>query len=955
MILTEWDCDLVCFSETWLHPHCTIESQFALSGFNFFRRDRHNGTHGGILIYVKSAIQCKRRTDMEQDVLEYVVLELLLPRIGKTFLYFCYRPPNFNPDTYFRLLSEQISLNTDAPNILVLGDFNAKHRSWDELSTPNCAGRLLYEMFTDFSLTQCVPTATRYSADGTSSSVLDLFATNRPDLVNQIKVTDPISDHCCVIATISAETTPGKKSMRTVYDYEHADWSGFRAHLQRAYLFQSTQGTTDIDIAWQTWYVMFCNIIERYVPLKTIIIRPRNKIWMTSELHKLCRKKLRLFHRAKNTQSKSDWEAYKRFRNYTNEEVERRKRLYFTRLHTTLTTKEQRGSHRWWMRVKKLARISASRPSIPDLVQDQTIASTDVAKANVLASFFARQSSNPTRQEGHSLSETDNDFPACLGAPFPMRDDHPKFTFPPISESTVLKRLQRLAVVKACGDASITNRILRETAPFISSSLTYLFNLSLSSAKIPTAWKHATVCPIFKQRGSQQDPSNYRPISLLPAIGKLMDAIQSEALCHYLVRNSILSDHQFGFLPGRSTTLQLVYVCDRWLEALDEGQGVLAVFMDFMKAFDKVSHRGLLYKLALCGISNSSLAWIYSYLWQRTLSVRVGPTLSSPQRVTAGVPQGSHLGPLLFLVFINDLEASVGGSCSTDIYADDTLLHHRTGRSPSDTDRLILQDAITAAETWALTWEGKFGHSKTKLLSIGKTSLAIVESDHYFEIGDEKIDQVKEHKHLGVYLTSDLRWSRHVEYITRNAKKRIGLLRCMIKVLPPDICSQLYLTYARPILEYASPLWHGSLTNDQANIFERLQASAARAILRSPWMTPKTCLLEQLGWSSLRWRRAIASVLLLHSLIEKPVPPTSSCIFPFSSSRSGRSSRKQHQMLLGYSRTARRTKSFFYHTALLWNSLPSHIQSIHNHAQFRLAIESHWSAYKYDTKQDIPF
>ena len=144
----------------------------------------------------------------------------------------------------------------------------------------------------------------------------------------------------------------------------------------------------------------------------------------------------------------------------------------------------------------------------------------------------------------------------------------------------------------------------------IASSLTHIYNLSLTTATFPSDWKRAIVCPIFKNRGEKSDPSNYRPISLLPAVGKVFDKLQSRSLCQFLMKNGLISDQQFGFLPGRSTLTQLLSVTDEWARAIDRGERVAAVFLDFYKAFDRVWHDGLLHKLGKCGLHPSALAWL---------------------------------------------------------------------------------------------------------------------------------------------------------------------------------------------------------------------------------------------------------------------------------------------------------------------------------------------------------
>ena len=282
-------------------------------------------------------------------------------------------------------------------------------------------------------------------------------------------------------------------------------------------------------------------------------------------------------------------------RNHCTESFRKAKARYITRQHTLLE-KEADGTHRW-RSLRELSTVKHKKDSIPDLDDNGTTASSNWQKADVLAKYFAKQCS----------SAGQNDDLVC--APFPLPHDHPILDFQPLSEHDVFKALSRLPVSKTTADKIITNRTLRECPSCISSSLTRLFNLSLSTNTFPKEWKQASVTPLYKNRGSPSKPSNYRPIFLLHAVGKVLDALVSRALLTYLTKEKLLSPHQFGFLPQRSTAQQLIYIINEWLAALDKGEQTYVVFMDFMKAFDRVWHRGLLYKLLQNGVSSDAVAW----------------------------------------------------------------------------------------------------------------------------------------------------------------------------------------------------------------------------------------------------------------------------------------------------------------------------------------------------------
>ena len=673
--------------------------------------------------------------------------------------------------------------------------------------------------------------------------------------------------------------------------------------------------------------------------MKVITVRPKNKIWMNSTLYKLSRQKHRFFAAAKRSGTTEAWQAYQRARNQCNIAFKKAKTAFMQRQQDKLTTLAD-GSSAWWRKAKVLARITTPVEPIPDMTNDGHTVSNQTEKAELLASFFAKQCTAPPANVTDCLNQ--------CPAPYPLPRGQPVFEFPVIRSSTVFHHLSRLSTTKSTADKIITNRVLRECASPITESITYLFNLSIRTSKFPCDWKNAVVTPIFKRRGRESDPSNYRPVSLLPSLGKVLDAIQSEHLLSYLNSNHLLNKHQFGFLPRRSTVTQLAYVVDTWLRDLDNGNQISAIFMDFQKAFDRVWHTGLVHKLRTLGVLPNSVSWISSFLTNRTIAVRVGSCLSSQHTISAGVPQGSHLGPVLFLVFINDLPDHV--NIPTELYADDALLHHTFKRSTTALSvRGELQTAVLAAEQWALQWHGRFGHTKTKQLNIGQRqnlSLATVIEDH-------QIEEVVRHKHLGITFTSDLKWNVHIQGVIGNAAKRAGLLRWMSHHLRGPLIAHLYLAYVRPTMEYASPLWHGSIRDEDALQLERIQAAVARRILHAPWDTPKRQLLEELNWPSLRWRREIASLCLLHQLLQERPDPLSDTLPQYASTCNTRSPRKPKELILANARTTRYSKSFFFRTSVVWNTLPGHLQQLTSPHQFKLAIREHFHAHKFNCLQNF--
>ena len=384
-----------------------------------------------------------------------------------------------------------------------------------------------------------------------------------------------------------------------------------------------------------------------------------------------------------------------------------------------------------------------------------------------------------------------------------------------------------------------------------------------------------------------------------------MDQLQSEALLSHLVKNKLISAHQFGFLPYRCTAMQLVYIPETWLHSLEGDKGTVAIFINFYKAFDRVWQTGLPHKLSLLGVNTSSIDWLNNYLLDRVLHARVGSAISRTFPLSAGVPGGSHLGLVLFLAFINDLPATIPSP--SELYADDALLHQHCS-AYSFLERL--QQSITSAESWELSWHGRFGHRKTVALPIGTHAKSACLSCPV-KIEGQSVQLSDVPKRLGVYLSGDLSWSPHLSSVNSKSTEHAGLLRHMACKISPELVTKLYLSFVRPILEYASPSWHFSISASEALAMERIQASVARKVLRADWLTSKATLLRQLNWPSLRWRLSVACSTLFHKRITEPSPPLSECLVPFSSELSARPTREPLQLVLSRCKSSKPLKSHF--------------------------------------------
>ena len=457
-----------------------------------------------------------------------------------------------------------------------------------------------------------------------------------------------------------------------------------------------------------------------------------------------------------------------------------------------------------------------------------------------------------------------------------------------------------------------------------------LFQASLNQGKIPTVWKNANVSPIFK-KGDRHKTANYRPISLTSIICKVLEHIIHSQVIHHLDNHGLLTDKQFGFRKKHSCETQLLLTVNDLAVGLREKEQIDAILLDFSKAFDKVPHERLLLKLHHIGVRGLLLAWIRDFLTGRTQQVTIEGKVSSSSCVTSGVPQGTVLGPLLFLVFINDMPDVVKSNIR--LFADDALLY----RSIHSIDDVItLQNDLDSLQSWESTWQMAFNPDKCEVLRVTKKKNIV--NAHYTIHGTE-LQNVDSAKYLGVSIQESLSWKVHVNNICKKANCTLGFLRRNLRRCPARIKERAYFTYVRPILEYASPVWD-PVSKDLVNKIEMVQRRGARFVKADyDQRHSVTKMLEQLKWNTLSARRAQGKVTMLyrivHGLVAIPAEPP--FFYPSSVTTRGHFAqfRQQHCRVVAYQQT------FFPSVVPLWNRLPATVVVATSLEQFRDRLSSH--------------
>ena len=420
---------------------------------------------------------------------------------------------------------------------------------------------------------------------------------------------------------------------------------------------------------------------------------------------------------------------------------------------------------------------------------------------------------------------------------FRFKRETENFEFSEVNGTTVLKFLKSMPANKATGLDGLPARLLKAGAEEIHAPLTYIVNLSLQTGVFPAEWKVARVSPIYKA-GDKSDVGNYRPVSILPVISKLLEKVVHDQLYQSLASRNILSEWQSGFRPGHSTAMAATYLSDTILTGMDGKQGgkklTGVLFLDLKKAFDTVDHATLLEKLERYGVRGTALNWFTSYLSERKQVVSIGDAVSEQQGIDFGVPQGSILGPLLFSLYINDITSAIKKS-KVILYADDTAIFCQG--ADIGFIRKALKDDLASVVKWLAENKLTLNVEKTKSMVFGTPTLLQSKPTLNLKVQKKIIEQVSEFKYLGITFDSKMTFEVHLKALANKICSRIGVLGQVREYLGVAHRLLLYNTLILPHYHYASSVWSNA-DLQYTNPLQTLQGRAGRVILGVPKLTP---------------------------------------------------------------------------------------------------------------------
>ncbi|WP_419611672.1 reverse transcriptase domain-containing protein [Thiolapillus sp.] len=883
--------DIITVSETWL-SQTDANSSIHLTNYHPpIRRDRPNDPHGGVAIYVKNNLFCKPRPDLQVNDLEAVWVETKINQESLLIGSF-YRSPNSRAN-YWELINDSIrKANNTVLKFIILGDFNT-----DVFNNPS---QHLTDILNQHQLYQLINSPTRITE--TTSSCLDLIITQSPQLVTRTEVLPAIcSDHSVPCAYVRNTVIKNKPFKRIIYNYSKLNVDKFCNLLRQVNWINIIENNT-MDVSAINFTDTFMTIAKQCMPVKTVLVRQNDAQWMNDEIRLLIVKRNKLHKKAKQTNLATDWERFRKVRNYVISRIRLRKIDYLKELDNKASDPNIFGQKDWWRLVKTfLNKKGIDTDVIPPLAHNGNTYYSNKEKANILNDFFISQ----------STLEHEDDTPPDL----PRLDC--QINDITLSVSEVSNAIQNLDKGKATGPDQVHNRLLIASAAIIIEPLSKLFNRSLRENKFPAIWKVAHVTPLHK-KGPKELCNNYRPISLLSCVGKLLERCVHKRVYNYLQYNNIITQSQSGFIPGDSTVNQLLCIYNDLCTSFDRGITTQAVYLDISKAFDRVWHKGLLSKLEAVGIRGNLLNWFCDYLSSRMQATVIKGDKSDLKEVPAGVPQGSVLGPLLFLIYINDIVNNIRSVIK--LFADDTSLS--LALNNPDLRAEILNYDLEKISTWAKKWKVKFNQEKTELLNFTRG----IQPNQQLVFDSTLLNNTTHHKHLGVVLQNNCRWDEHIRSISNKTNMLISCLRSYKYKISRMALETMYKSFIMPHFDYADIIWD-NCTETQSNMLENLHLEAIRIIIGGVRGTSHQKLYEESGFCTLKERRRRHKLLMFKKMQLGLCPQyIIDLLPPLVSARNPYHRRRPLEREVPSCKTELLRKSFILSTTTDWNSLPVSVQ-----------------------------
>lgn len=830
MFLKELNCDVFCVSEHWAKLEQT--SSLLIDGYELathFCRQAMN--HGGVGIYVKENTKYEIIPNLSEMSVEKhfecTAIKYYVDKNNMFLILVLYRSPDGDFSTFIDKLSSAIEMLVDKnknPNIIICGDFNVNFLN----KSKQCKD--LTDLLVSYCIVPTIQTPTRLN------NCIDNICVNlETDFYTSKVIDNTIGDHSSQLLSLKLPNENQKKSFNQYRQLNNpGNVSHFLALLSKENWDEVYLNSYNADEKFSIFLQTFLHYFEIAFPIKVKIAKnerkPRNT-WFTSGL-KTSSQRLKALYKISLTGDEEAINFYKKYKVTYKRLITAAKKMY----NDSLLINSRNKTKTAWDIVKPNTKKTNKQTDISIKITEELITDEPTIVCNHFVNYFSSVSNH----------ETNNAKPITN---LHALDNNPySFYFEPATELEVTDIIKNLKNSNVSGDDNVSNNLIKKCMQYIIKPLTELLNCSLAEGIFPEKLKIAKIKPLYKG-GCTELTENYRPISLLSSFSKLYEKYVTKRVTQFFVKYNLFNPNQFGFRKGLSTTSAVNKFLNDLYESLDQRKKTLGIFIDLSKAFDLVNHEILLDKLEHYGIRGVPLKWFDSYLQTRTHYVELNNCKSECLSLAVGVPQGSILGPLLYIIYVNDFCIK-----NAIMYADDTSLII-SGSTVNDT-LVSANSQLQDAHNWFTINHLTLNSKKTFFM---RFNLSNRKFDHSLLIKSNKgpIKQENESKFLGIYLSENCKWNTHIDKVCSRVAPVCYILHQLRKVTDIPVLLMFYYAQFHSLISYGIIAW--GISGESERLF-RLQKKALRFIMGVPRRTSCRELFKQLKILTL------PSILILHLL-----------------------------------------------------------------------------------------
>lgn len=783
--------DCICLSETWLDS--SSEPYIKLDGYVCYNVLR-DSPHGGVSILVRDFIKSNFEPAFSFVNAELEICTVTISIGDTNYTVSSIYRPRFKHDNIKEFIREiEPILNNKLfkkSKTILMGDFNInllEHHSHSDTND------FLIFMQNKFYL-PVITRATRFpeGMQRATPSLLDhVYINFTPPAVSGILNTN-ITDHLPVFLLLILPVSSNRNHTIKFRVFKEASRANFTRDLALI-LWEDFLTSDDLNTNYDAFHIKLYQLYNKHFPIVTKSISHKRALqpWITPHLIRAINNKNAMYISLKR--GHISWDEYKVIRNRTYAVLKASKRSYYISVFNNF----KNNTRKLWETINNITKNSYSNKSMSDIILNNSILTNAKDKANSFNAFFSDIASNLESK----LPKAHINPMQYLQGNYPNSLSVPEITLQDVMN--IIKSLKN----KKCSTEDFAPFIIKENAYLLVQPIAYLFNQSISTGKFPNKLKSACIIPLHK-KGPKTDLNNYRPISLLNIFSKIFEKIMKIHLVSFLDRNSILNENQFGFQAGKSTLDALIKFSTQVYSELDRSNYLLSVFIDFSKAFDMVPHELLIRKLNFYGIRGLIKDWFIDYLSGRSQVTKVDGEISSSAQVTRGVPQGSVLGPILFLLFINDLP-NISDIFNLILFADDANMYLK-GKDPHELIRTANTELFYLYE-WCIANRFSINTLKTVFILFGNVAPPnlpplVIKSGHSYDV----IQRVDNTKFLGIFYDYRMSFKHHVNHLVQRLSRASALIYQLKELMPSFVLKTLYHAHVGSQLNYCNIIWSGA-------------------------------------------------------------------------------------------------------------------------------------------------